>query len=719
MYRTIKDIDPDMPVLGYKTARGPLMWYSNQWADVSGYCDITSSLAMPGISTFEAVPQPSIVSLCEYWEWPSGGWPHYPFYRGPWQRNNSWTEDLYSVQKAAYARIVKEIFDGSKSIFMEDYSATAPHGGCEYHYFHRKKHYRELDQQKKCIGWNDQPVVYTPDENKEPDVSIERKTLELARAYQLCYRLAPLFLPAKKPKAETGILATYETRFTPGGKWAFLEAVPALVDLLDRIHAPCEVVTGYQRDEINRFKVLFVTFAATLLDADLANRLKIFVRKGGTLVFIQGAGRYDLNTAREGNREPLFGLDTFLCARADRSIVPNFEKPILLKDGSTLPTYEWPPQFSVGQIPWIGSLPPHRFESTGVLSLLPGGSVIGAMDGHPAIISANKGRTISMICPQLQIIDRLAAPFDATWRAFFNAILVRAGVKKPVEISSSANTHLLDPAILEGNGYWLAAVVNYGSQKQHCRVRFSFLPKGTYDITDVTGEKPIIVKDKKGQKRLKIDRNGRKTRFVAESANAFVLKSQGLSLAIGPRKAMVLLVRKAGEPVLVNAPVFSIQALCNKPAYVVIDKTTSKQCHKAIEKLECVFRNRKIPARFMAPEDIKMRKTSFTVELDGVRLELFRNQPLKTNRNLIIIGTTRNNPLAAHIEKPEVFTYDKVLEKVTRLYPGKGRGIIQLVESINSPAYDSTGKCRHALLVQGSDTAGTMRAIETLTRLLT
>ena len=121
----------------------------------------------------------------------------------------------------------------------------------------------------------------------------------------------------------------------------------------------------------------------------------------------------------------------------------------------------------------------------------------------------------------------------------------------------------------------------------------------------------------------------------------------------------------------------------------------------------------------MAPEDIKMRKTSFTVELDGVRLELFRNQPLKTNRNLIIIGTTRNNPLAAHIEKPEVFTYDKVLEKVTRLYPGKGRGIIQLVESINSPAYDSTGKCRHALLVQGSDTAGTMRAIETLTRLLT
>jgi hypothetical protein len=60
----------------------------------------------------------------------------------------------------------------------------------------------------------------------------------------------------------------------------------------------------------------------------------------------------------------------------------------------------------------------------------------------------------------------------------------------------------------------------------------------------------------------------------------------------------------------------------------------------------------------------------------------------------------------------------KVLEKVTTAYPGPGRGIIQIVESINSPVYDATGRCRNAVLVEGSDEQGTLAAVRRLCSLI-
>ena len=94
------------------------------------------------------------------------------------------------------------------------------------------------------------------------------------------------------------------------------------------------------------------------------------------------------------------------------------------------------------------------------------------------------------------------------------------------------------------------------------------------------------------------------------------------------------------------------------------------------------------------------------------------DRPLWTDRNLVVLGCAGNKGVAEHLKARGTFSYDKVLEKVTKQYPGPGRGVIQIVESINSAVYDSTGKCRHAVLVEGSDEAGTLAAVEKLMELI-
>jgi hypothetical protein len=45
-------------------------------------------------------------------------------------------------------------------------------------------------------------------------------------------------------------------------------------------------------------------------------------------------------------------------------------------------------------------------------------------------------------------------------------------------------------------------------------------------------------------------------------------------------------------------------------------------------------------------------------------------------------------------------------------YPGKGSGLIGIVESINDPSFDPTDQTRDALFIGGSDDEGTVAAIE-------
>jgi len=61
---------------------------------------------------------------------------------------------------------------------------------------------------------------------------------------------------------------------------------------------------------------------------------------------------------------------------------------------------------------------------------------------------------------------------------------------------------------------------------------------------------------------------------------------------------------------------------------------------------------------------------------------------------------------------------DKALEKVSAAYPGPGRGVISTVEAIHFAIYDRRSQARDAVVVGGSDAAGTSAAVSELVRLI-
>ncbi len=97
---------------------------------------------------------------------------------------------------------------------------------------------------------------------------------------------------------------------------------------------------------------------------------------------------------------------------------------------------------------------------------------------------------------------------------------------------------------------------------------------------------------------------------------------------------------------------------------------------------------------------------------DEHRIGTLENQPLAVQRNRVVVGDEETNPLMRHLGGCGTFTYDKVCGKITAEYPGRGRGLIGVVKSVNAPSFDPADQTRDAVLAGGSDEAGTISALE-------
>ena len=99
-------------------------------------------------------------------------------------------------------------------------------------------------------------------------------------------------------------------------------------------------------------------------------------------------------------------------------------------------------------------------------------------------------------------------------------------------------------------------------------------------------------------------------------------------------------------------------------------------------------------------------------------LDTFENDLVEGDRNVIAIGSSATNVLIKLWTKPGTFSYDKSAEKITAEYPGNGRGVIGIVEGINSPVYNPQSQCLDGLIAGGSDDAGTTAAVNKLVDLV-
>jgi len=99
-------------------------------------------------------------------------------------------------------------------------------------------------------------------------------------------------------------------------------------------------------------------------------------------------------------------------------------------------------------------------------------------------------------------------------------------------------------------------------------------------------------------------------------------------------------------------------------------------------------------------------------------MDVFANEVIDSDNSFIVVGSEATNSLTKHLGAPDSFAYDKLLEKITPAYPGKGRGVIAWVDAVNYPTYDLRSQARDAVIVGGSDAAGTNAAVAELVKLI-
>ncbi len=311
------------------------------------------------------------------------------------------------------------------------------------------------------------------------------------------------------------------------------------------------------------------------------------------------------------------------------------------------------------------------------------------------------------------------------WRS----ALDRAGATTPAQIScgSLMDASSLTLGLLTGKGYWLAGIASFDSRDRTVTLRLNDLPSGTYEVVDVTGERPLLKTDPVSGFALAGDPEYRATRVLTYSISSSDLAKKGIpGLEVKGGMGRILLVRPVGSTVPVNCPEYEVKtiALRNVGTRIVVGANASSAVQAAAERVRAAVTAAGGNAVVVLDSTVKARETRYEANVQPVGakeaylMTLFNNAPLATDTNLILVGSKKDNALIAHLEKAGTFTYDKVLEKVTELYPGPGRGVIEVVESINDPSFDPTDQTRDALLVGGWDEAGTVAALERLISIL-
>ena len=309
--------------------------------------------------------------------------------------------------------------------------------------------------------------------------------------------------------------------------------------------------------------------------------------------------------------------------------------------------------------------------------------------------------------------------------------LKKAGVTTPGAISTASGdameTAEMTLGVLGGKGYWLAGIASFDANDRAVTLTLGALPAGNYEVVDVTGERPIVKSDAMAGFALAGDPVYRRPRVLAQSVSAQELATKGMAnLEVKAGMGRILLVRPAGEAVHVSCPEYEVRtiALRRVGTDVVVGGGASATVRASAARLVDAIKAGNGDARLVTDADVRTQATIFEAFVHPEpadyehKIAEFRNEPIETTRNLILIGSETTNRTIAHLARPGAFTYDKVLEKVDGQYPGAGRGLVGVVESINDPSFDPTDQTRDALLVGGSDDAGTVRAIDEVIRIV-
>ena len=695
-YEAIKKINPDILVAGGKGVAGAACYDYGQWVDVlHWYSAWSMAAARAATDKWNHVLCPVYVNPCGLHKVRGG--------------NPVGTDPFYERYRLApYPEMLTKVMEGSRAIFNEDY-VNSP----DFHYYHYTKQWKGKKHQGTLGG----ALEFTTEDL--PDVFVEEKTLQLARFNQMMYRLAPVVLPTKIPPAQVALLHTPETFYLFDSMTVYSQCMASFERLCQMLHIRHDMLHAADLEaNVGKYKVLVLTAAAECVTPQQAQAIKKFHDGGGAVILLDGAMNLDSRTLQNSAFLDDFRKDLGLVSK--KLAKPG--EPMVSAAGKFTPTLgEGKPLKNVKENPQA----PHGYETSA------GQTALARIGEDAVMIATASGRCFAMTNGAMRKGYKGGQPFDENWLALFRDVFTAAGVKPELTLEGGPNAERVTAGVMTGKDasnapYWVVGLANFNKADQDLTVKIHCLPQRSgqheapldkYEVIDLTGERPIIRADDKGGNHLAVDAEMRQIKVLASDIGPDELASKGLAVKVEPLMGRMLVIRPSGQKVKVNAPAFTLKAVAKDVVVVPGDglgaagKALAEQVVNAI-----VASGGK--AEVAAEADIKKAKTHNEIKTDGVLLETFDNEPLVTQKNLVLIGSEATNGLVKHLAAPGTFTYDKVLEKVTAKYPGGGRGVLAVVDSVNDCAFDATDKSRDAILVGGSDDPGTAAAVARLVEIL-
>ena len=630
-----------------------------------------------------------------------------------------------------YTKILGDLFDGVKGFYCEEYNDSFEH------MFHRTKQLKWESSEGLCKKWTGHLGFFDDEAYDYPEVTVDEPPLQFTSAMALTYRLTPILCPAKNVRPSVAVYITDESFFlgTGNGVWA----TRSLEKLLKRLQAPYDLLRDEIFDRVFDYEVLIVGSFSESVRPDRAEKIREFVKRGGKLILLEGAATRNALSLKRTEVLPGFGLADI----ADVKMVDISRPRLRVEEPVMVVKNAFAPSFKGGE-----TIYPDLNQPGWKLELAEGAQplvqckdlVLGACNRDGTVLTL-----VHAVEPESWVLQ-VERDFERTdvYAKLLGDFFARWKPKLCVEVSGCTKREAIDADVLyapplpgepgtaaAAHGYWLVGLANAAREPQTLNVKMPSLPKGEYEVTDVTGERPLIGRKPDRGLKLSVDPERRYVDVLARRVSADELAGKGLTLTLEERGGKVLLVRPADWKVWTAVPEYTVNSLTSRPVTVVVGRDAPEGERKAAERIRDAVAARGVTAKVVDASDVKIEKKRHEVwiasrfpgapplkDYKGYLTDVFETEPVVTDDTLVVVGSEATNPLVRHLGKVGTFTYDKVLEKVTASHPGAGRGIIQMVDSVNFPYYDATANTRDALLVGGSDAAGTVLAADHLVTML-
>jgi len=672
LYQALKEAFPGKPVAaeasGGEYYHGGWGSGASRWLDTK-WCDIRTGGSGNSLALLRAevrwagadriVPQSAAWVFCQYRDKVIRSVATRPF----WQVTNT-VRDVHGNEMAPatfFTRHLKYPFEGLKCNFTYAYDSF------DWHLVHR-----DFSQFETYSATN------------LPKAFIEPYAYDVGRAQGVIYKLAPLLLPARLPLGKVAMLYMRKSNLIGWtldeslkgvtGAYIPLEERDSIEAMMQHMHVPFEVTSDELMNEWGEFKAILVGYWATLGSAEAAGKLKEYVKRKGHLIMMPEAFRYNEKNLKEEAAIPGFGLDEITRCRVVRKI--SGDKPVeveILED--------------MGEGAKKGTILTVMGLVTPV-NVMEGGRVVGRIKGtgEPVIVASHDDRVWYVGFTIGRSYGKSADEGEAL-RGMMEK-MVDGAAARPIKVEGNRN-HRVYTRHLEGKGYWLVGCLNEDKEQREVRLYPDFLPPGEWRVVELSREgKPDL---------------------VAEEIKTQKLKEAGISVRMESDDGKVFLIRASAEEVNVDCPEYEIKAIVRVPEIgLIVGEGLSERIVKATEQLVKKLEADGVRVKRVTPA---IQQEEYVARCGSVELAKLTNAVIQTDCNLIMVGNMENNKWINHLAGKH-YTYDKLMEDVDGSYPGKGRGVIQVSESVNKAYYCPTDKSREALIISGSDEDGLVRALE-------